>query len=122
MSEIGHFRRFLGCPSNVRLRSDFRNCRSAVDDVIRRVIQAPKLARRFLRYEPGDPERDVIKPSAPEQAAGILGQPLLYSRAFHGEAQRLRNPLRLSAGDKRDAHAGFDKKVVTAPAVLQQRD
>ena len=46
----------------------------------------------------------------------------LYSTAFHGMAQRLRNPLRLSTGDKRDAHAGFDKKFVTAPAVLQQRD
>jgi hypothetical protein len=36
--------------------------------------------------------------------------------------QRLRDPLRPSAGDKRDAHAGFDEKVVTASAVLQQRD
>jgi len=44
----------------------------------------------------------------PEQAAGGEGTPRLYSTAFHGVAQRLRNPLRLSTGDKRDAHAGFD--------------
>jgi hypothetical protein len=50
------------------------------------------------------------------------GHPQLYSTVFHGETQRLRDPLRLSTGDKRDAHTGFDQKVVTTPAVLQQRD
>ena len=71
MSEIGHssiFGMSAECPV-----TECRKCRFAFDDVIRRVIQAPKLARRFLRYEPVDPERDVIKPGAPEQAAGIQG-------------------------------------------------
>jgi len=99
-----------------------RKCWFAVDDVICRMIEAPKLERRILRYELSDHGRDVIKPDAPEQAAGISGHPLLYSTAFHGETQRLRDALRLSAGDKRDAHAGFDQKLVTAPAMLQQRD
>jgi hypothetical protein len=64
----------------------------------------------------------VSNPMLPEHVAGAQVARGCISTAFHGVTQRLRDPLRLAAGDKCDAHAGLDKKVVTAPAVLQQRD
>jgi len=114
MSKMGHFRRFFmsaGCPVKGVISGDAGS------------LLMMSSAAQF-RLDSCGMNQAIINGmfDAPEQAAGGDGTRGLSSTAFHGVAQRLRNPLRLSTGDKRDAHAGFDKKLVTAPAVLQQRD
>jgi len=54
-----------------------------------------------------------------ERAGGAIPHLPCSRDGFHSEPQRLWDALSLPPGDKRDTHAGFDDKVVTASALLQ---
>ena len=52
----------------------------------------------------------------------MAGEPLSNSTPFHCGTYRLRDTLRLSTRDERDAHASLNQKIVTTSALLQQDD